>query len=50
MERVSPLNGVALREVARIGLLARGAEPHAPNLFVLHELRCQVRVMFRAIF
>ena len=49
MERVSPLNGVALREVARIGLLARGAEPHAPNLFGLHELRCQVRVMFRAI-
>ena len=50
MERVSPLNGVALRKVARIGLLARGAEPHAPNLVVLHELRCQVRVMFRAIF
>ena len=27
MERVSPLNGVALREVVRIELLARGAEP-----------------------
>ena len=50
MERVSPLNGIALREVVRIGLFARGAEPHAPNLFDLHELRCQARVMFRAIF
>ncbi len=34
MERVSPLNGVALREVVRIELLARGMEPHAPNLRV----------------
>lgn len=34
MERVSTLNGIALREVARIGLLARGAEPHAPTLRV----------------
>ena len=49
MERVSILNDIALCEVARIGLLARGAEPHAPTLFVLHELRCQARVMFRAI-
>ena len=48
MEKGSPLGGIALCEAARIGLLARGAEPHAPNLFVLHELRCQVRVMFRA--
>ena len=31
MERVSIL--IALREVARIGLLARGAEPHAPGLW-----------------
>ena len=40
MERVSPLNGIALREVARIGLLARGAEPHAPTL----RMRCSVAV------
>ena len=50
MERVSPLGGVALREVVRIGLLARVAEPHAPNFFALHEPRCRARVMFRAIF
>lgn len=40
MERVSTLNGIALREVARIGLLARGAEPHAPTL----RVRCSVAV------
>ena len=34
MERVSLLNGVALCEVVRIELLARGVEPHAPNLRV----------------
>lgn len=34
MERVSPLNGIALREMARIGLLARVAEPYASNLWV----------------
>ena len=34
MERVSTLNGDALREVVRIGLLARDAEPHASNLRV----------------
>ena len=42
MERVSTLNGIALREVARIGLLARGAEPHAPGLWV----RCGLGEVF----
>jgi hypothetical protein len=38
MERASPLNGIALREVVRIGLLARGAEPYASNLWGLGVL------------